>query len=331
MFHSARLRLTAWYLVIIITITLSFSVIIYRRFTANIEVFSRSQSLRHQTEESLRSQRLDIILLQDVRHQTIVSLIILNGVIWVVSGMLGYFLAGKTLEPIQEMIDEQNRFTADASHELRTPLTALKTELEVALRDKKLNLAEAKELLESNLEETNKLRSLADSLLMLAQDGQPNQKNSFGTVPIAAVVEAALEQVRPMAKQKKITITSKVVGKNTLVDEPSVAKLLVILLDNAVKYSHPGGKVLIKTHRDDRQLYIEVIDHGIGISSVELPHVFKRFYRADAARFKKGVGGYGLGLAIAQRLVEQSRGKISVTSLPGKETIFSVTLPIQRS
>src|SRR3990170_5913676 len=160
MFHSARIKLTFWYLLIIMLVSGFFSLIVYRGFTKEIGRGFRFQSMHGLPErrifiqnqygfmrilpfviypdETPPDEALEIINLAKWRFG--IQLAIINGAIFVLAGTAGYFLAGKTLQPIEVMVDEQKRFVADASHELRTPLTSMKTEVEVALRDKKLKL-----------------------------------------------------------------------------------------------------------------------------------------------------------------------------------------------
>jgi len=133
MFKSARIKLTAWYLLIIMFISISFSFVIYRGLMSEVHRFSRMQRSRFFVDEDL---------ITEIQRRAIFGLGTINTIIFITSGALGYFLAGKTLSPIQEMVEEQNRFISDASHEFRTPLTALKSSFEVNLRDKNLSLTQ---------------------------------------------------------------------------------------------------------------------------------------------------------------------------------------------
>ena len=152
MFQSARLKLTLWYLLIIMSISLFFSGIIYR--SVSFEVQSRLSRIEERFPE-WQPGRPMLLLVEDlafVKRRVLLMLFYLNGVILAVAGAAGYFLAGKTLNPIEAALEEQKRFVADASHELRTPLTALKTSIEVTLRQKKLTVQEAKAVLQGSLE-----------------------------------------------------------------------------------------------------------------------------------------------------------------------------------
>lgn len=171
MFQSARLKLTTWYLLIIIIISSLYSVAFYNAATREISRIIRIEHARQQTFGAyfpLPPNLPSIEDLEAIKTRLKVILILFNTGIFIIAGGAGYFLAGRTLRPIKGMMEEQNRFITDASHELRTPLTAARTEIEVALRDKNLTLTEAKKLLASNLEEVQNLQLLSDNLLQLA-------------------------------------------------------------------------------------------------------------------------------------------------------------------
>ena len=164
MFTSARIKLTIWYVLAIMLISVLFSIAFYSAATREFRRFAGVRQLR---EENLQIEpsippSLPANMIRDVEETEArlkIILILLNGGIFIFAVGSGYFLSGRTLKPIKEMVDEQNRFITDASHELRTPLTAIRSETEVGLRDKNLNLKEAKSLLESNLEEVISLQA----------------------------------------------------------------------------------------------------------------------------------------------------------------------------
>lgn len=270
--------------------------------------------------EAFRNDRL-----QESRASLKSNLVLLNIITLGAGFAASYLLARKTLEPIEEAMESQARFTADASHELRTPLTAMQTEIEVALRDQKLTKEEAKELLASNLEEVVKLRILSDGLLRLAR--QKNEPLTNTVADIEQVAQKAIDYTARQATEKQITIKS-TITKKTLVkgDTPTLTELISILIDNAIKYSEPKTNVTISAERKDSHLLLRVADQGMGIAEKDAPHVFERFYRADASRTKKDVGGYGLGLSIARKLTDLHKGSIEIETTSKKGTTFKVTL-----
>lgn len=355
MFKSARIKLTAYYLLIIMTISALFSLAVYRGLTLEIARSMRFQTLRAVQKNGIlheQSERFiprDFIfgiplpeetndfppnfhrqIFEEAKKRVALELIFINLGILVISGSAGYFLAGKTLKPIAEMVDEQKRFVADASHEIRTPLTAIKTEIEVSLRDKKMDLKLAKNLLESNLEEINKLKSLTDYFLTLDKYQNSNTKFTFETFSLSKVIEETVGRLEGIAKDKKIEIAKKLEDVFIEANKISIMELITILLDNAIKYSHEKGKVVINLETKKNNAVIKVEDFGIGIKSSEIPYIFNRFYRADLSRTKNVVKGYGLGLSIAKSIVDLHKGKISVESVVEKGSIFTILLPLKQ-
>jgi two-component system, OmpR family, sensor histidine kinase CiaH len=317
MFQIARLKLTLWYLAMIMAISLSFSVAIY------VFTFSVAQTPYWQL---LENPWRDLI-----QPQLLTTLLILNGLIFILSGILGYLLASRTLKPIKEMLEEQNRFISDSSHELRTPLTSIKSTLEVSLRDKNLTLKEARATLRDSITEVDRLQALTDGLLQLAQYQKPPDKRLYEQVSLTQVIGKAIEQIESQAKQKSIPLIRQINEVKIEGDPQALQRLFVILLDNAIKYS-PAGKPIVIAVNNKRQLALVTIsDQGLGISGKDLPHIFERFHRADAARAKAATGGYGLGLSIAINIVGAHRGSISVRSKTGSGSTFHISLPIDQS
>ncbi|KKU03392.1 MAG: Integral membrane sensor signal transduction histidine kinase [Candidatus Amesbacteria bacterium GW2011_GWB1_47_26] len=313
MFKQARLKLTAWYLLIIILVSGFFSVLVYRTLAREVERFDR------------RHRFLEWALVEETKHRILINILKADAMIWVAAGALGYFLAGRTLKPISDMVDEQNRFISDASHELRTPLTALKSSMEVYLRDKKPTLADVNTLITESVDEVNKLQTLSDSLLQLAQFQKPNGVTLRESLSLAEVVREAVRKIQPAALQKNVLIKTKLENVSIKGDKFSVIDLVTILLDNAVKYSPEGKMVTVKVLKKDRTAQVIVSDQGIGISEKDLPHIWDRFYRADASRTR---GGYGLGLAIAKKIAETNGGILKAESQLNKGSTFTVSFQI---
>ncbi len=343
MFNSARLKLTAWYLLMIMLVSTVFSLTIYRVEATELERFARAQRFRIERRylENQRGSPLpprqnllpppDPELVNETEGRLLLTLLAINGGILLFSAGMGYFLAGRTLKPIQEMMEEQNRFISDASHELKTPLTSLKAAIEVNLRDKNLRIAEVKTLLSQNLGEVNKLQSLTESLLQLTRYQKTVNKMQFEILSLSAIANEAVKKIAPIASEKRVTLRKELADRKISGNKDALINLLVILLDNAVKYSPEKSVVRISAREIDHLLVITVKDQGIGINKEDLPYIFDRFYRADSARQKSGAGGYGLGLAIAKKITESHHGTISVQSQPGEGTTISVSLPLIRA
>jgi len=343
MFKKARLRLTGFYLLIIMLISLFFSAVVYRITAGEINRNLERMELRFEEENfdffpppqmERFFQRLQPHFVEDLENakkRIILNLFVLNGIIFAASAAAGYFLAGETLKPIEEALEEQKQFISDASHELRTPLTALKTSIEVALRDKKMTLKEAKETLKSNFEEMEKMRFLSNRLLDLGKYQNGKNGFEFKKLNLAKVAEKVWKKMAPLAKEKNITFQKNLKTVFVYADENSLLELTTILLDNAIKYSPSDKKIIIKTERQGKLALFSVKDFGQGIEKSKLPHIFNRFYRADDSRSKTKTDGFGLGLSIAKAIVEVHKGKIEVKSFFGKGSTFTVKLPIKHS
>jgi two-component system, OmpR family, sensor histidine kinase CiaH len=334
--HKPSLRLAGLYLGVILSISLFFSANIYQLSlqefdhgfkvqlpgtVTNVLPSGEAISLLQQQLLAERDQRYAA-----AKQRVLTRLVLTNAAILVGGGFLSYYLARRTLQPIEEAHEAQSRFTADASHELRTPIAAMQSETEVALMDPKLTLAQAKEQLSSNLEELSKLTILSEGLLRLAQlEDNGLQKKS---VPLDTVLQQALDRVMPLAEKKNILITSAgAKGTHVLGDQASLTEAVVTILDNAVKYSPEKTEAKLTIGQEQRYVTVTVQDQGIGIKATELPHIFERFYRADAARSKQHIHGYGLGLSIAKNIISLHGGKIVAHSQPGKGSRFIIYLP----
>lgn len=339
MFYSTRIKLTAWYLLIIMFISVLFSIAIYTEANREIIRFERFQQVRIEQEEEgimlpygpVRFRVFDSSVISQARSRVILTLLGINGVIFVAAGFLGYFLAGRTLKPIQKMVDDQKRFIADSSHELRTPLTSIQTATEVHLRNKNLTLKEAKKLLSQNLQEILYLQVLTDDLIQLTEHEEKNIAGIFELISLSNVVQDAIQKVDAFSKSKNIEIAFKKNRVELEGDKKSLTELFVILFDNAIKYSPRNSKVTASILDEDGMRKVLIKDKGIGISEEDIPNIFNRFYRAEKSRSKDISSGYGLGLSIAEKIVNNHNGSIEVESELKKGTTFTVILPHKQS
>ena len=333
MFRSATVKLTVWYLCLAMAISLIFSIVVYNIGTNEIARSVHLQSERIYNQFPVFDDNPILHSSSDVGtsdHDLLFRLILLNLVVLALAGIASYLLAVRTLEPIEEAHEQQKRFTSDVSHELRTPLTALKMESEVALMNPDISTKELKATLKSNLEEANKLELLVNSILKLTRMEADELRQNFGSIDSQKIVSEAVKEVKPLAKQRNITIEQKVADQNFHGDHESIKQLLVILLDNAIKYSGPESVIILEGQTKDDHMIFKVIDHGVGISSQSLNHIFDRFYRAENSRNKdQGHEGYGLGLSIAKMIADIHNAVITVSSAPGKGTEVEVSFPLQ--
>ena len=238
-----------------------------------------------------------------------------------VAAVGGWFVAGKSLAPVAAAFERQQVFVADASHELRTPLAVIRANAEF-LQQEQPDSEEAAEI----LAETDRLTSLVEAMLALAR-GQGGA-SAESRIDLGELVTASAQALRPLAGERKVALDVSVAdGMEIRGNADQLHQLVVILVDNALRYTPEGGRVTVDARRIDGSAVVAVSDTGIGIDPDALEHVFERFYRADEAR-TRAFGGSGLGLSIAEQLVTGHGGRISAESTPGRGSTFTVSLPL---
>jgi two-component system, OmpR family, sensor histidine kinase CiaH len=329
-YKSATLKLTAWYLALVMMISLIFSAVVYHFATDTLASGLTRQQARIYREFPVFSNNPFFVRDTDIAvgsHTILSNLIYFNLVVLVGAGFASYWLARRTLQPIEASNERQRRFVADASHELRTPLTALKMDSEVALLDPAASKAALRQTLQSNLEEADKLTLLLNNLLRLSQLDSGSAVRTFAPLTASHIAQRAVAEVTSRAHAKHINLSNTVGTEPAYGDLDSLAQLLVTLLDNAIKFSPDGSAVGITASTQDGMTTISVSDHGAGIEPEALKHVFDRFYRADKARV--GSEGYGLGLSIAKQIADLHHGTITLRSVAGRGTTAIVRLPQQ--
>lgn len=321
-FHTATLKLTAWYLAILMTVSLAFSVVIYslsaheldRPFPIN------SPNRTFIDDDVIRVIRENRAI--EGKRSLIANLVILNVVTLALGAGASFLFAKRTLRPIEEAMEAQSQFVSDASHELRTPLAVMKTENEIALRDKKPSTSELKSTLKSNLEEVDRLQLLTDRLLALSSQ-RPVTLEAFDTHDVVA---EALDRHEAAAKLKKISLTRIGDDMKAIGDVDTVCDIISILIDNAIKYSPPSTTVTVNVFEQNHRVLLSVSDEGDGVSDEDKPKIFERFYRADESRSKAHVEGHGLGLALAARLSELNNARLTVTDNNPHGAVFTLDL-----
>lgn len=331
MFKSAVFKLTAWYVGVLMIVCLMFSLPIYTVASARLQRGAELQTdivrrlpKRYGSQaylpllEEQREQQLD-----NDRQQLFSSLLLTNLLIIAVGAVASYTFARRTLRPIEKSHAAQVRFTSDASHELRTPLAVMQTEIEVALRNKKLTVAESRQILDSNLEEVARLRLLSDQLLSLARAGNEPLKQT--KVDLNALLKS---EGTKLSKRFKVPIHVES-SKNLYVwaDTPLLRQVLDIIIENAVVYGGAKSSAIsVKAGTSLNSIKIDITDQGPGISPVDLPYVFDRFYRGKNASTSNNEG-HGLGLALASDIIKRHDGDLSVKSKLGKGSTFTIHLP----
>jgi two-component system, OmpR family, heavy metal sensor histidine kinase CusS len=230
---------------------------------------------------------------------------------------------------IDRSVSQLRQFTADASHELRAPLALIYTAAEFSLRRERPR-EDLVEALEKILRESRHTTSLVDSLLLLARaDSGEDSLQAPVAINVSSLCQDAADRAGELASAKGITVSTDLRSTSIVVDgdETALRRLLLILVDNAVKYTPAGGRVNVRLALEKDAALIRISDTGIGIAAADLPHVFDRFWRADKVR-SRATGGTGLGLAIARWIVDRHGGTIVVSSELGKGSTFTVTLPL---
>jgi signal transduction histidine kinase len=258
----------------------------------------------------------------------LILLLIIGGLTLLGAGLGGLFLANRALEPARLAWRNQQRFIGDAAHELRTPLTLLRADAEVLLRSRERLASEDAELLEDIVTETERMSTLATNMLTLARLDNNSTHREHEVINLTDIALADVRRVQALADEAGISLqvesndTALVIGDSTLLEQA-----VLVLLDNAIKYNQPGGRVTVSTEVEDRYAFLEVRDTGIGIAAEHLPHLGERFYRVDKARSREA-GGSGLGLSIARSIAEAHEGSLTLSSKPGQGTTVTIKLPL---
>ena len=228
------------------------------------------------------------------------------------------------LGKIQQVIISQKQFIQDVSHELRTPITIMRGELEVALKRQR-SPEEYCRILESNLEETKKIGKLLVDLLALARFDSSSATLVRESTDISSILKNILDDMEILASQKGITLEYySQEGVAVPVDRDKIMRVFINIIDNAIKYTPEQGKICVEVIKQKNCAFITITDDGIGIPQQDLPHIFDRFYQVDKSR---SGAGFGLGLSIAQSIIEAHGGSITVESIQNQGTTFLISLP----
>jgi heavy metal sensor kinase len=235
-----------------------------------------------------------------------------------------------TFSRLEASVRRMKQFTADASHELRAPISLIRTTAEVAVQRER-PAGEYREALLEILEESERTSQVVDSLMLLARADSGKENLDYSPVDLCTVIRGAIEQGGRLARNRDLLFTQSVPDGPIPVqaDADALRRALLILMDNAVKYTPAGGRVSVAVQATDGFAGASVSDTGIGIASQDLAHIFDRFWRADKARSREQ-GGAGLGLSIAKWIVETHGGSIVVESEPGRGSAFHLRLPLER-
>lgn len=260
--------------------------------------------------------------------KTLFLLLCMAGVLYIGTCFIGYWLAGRNILPISRMYEKQKQFTADASHEMRTPLAVMKLAVEGLKGDDESKLSPfAQESVNMLGSEADRLSRLTENLMTLARSDEDNLPVYTTQVDLTQLCQKVSAQLELLFAQKEIKLVSKVQDNLSLLgDEMALSRLLIILLDNACKYSPSHTTVTLRAVSVKEQLVLEVRDEGCGVSDEDKRKIFDRFFRVDKAR-SRSQGGLGLGLSLAWAIVHQHGGSIKVLDNKPQGTIMYVKLP----
>ena len=246
--------------------------------------------------------------------------------------IISVYIAGRSIKPVRESVEKQDKFIADASHELRTPIAVIRSNVELIMDSPEQTVADNMKWLEYIHKEAKRMTKMTEDLLVLSRADAKNKDVGAALkeeVDLSGIVLKAYESFKPLFAENNLSAG----GMNNIeqgiyikANEFSINQLLAILIDNAIKYTKEGG-VLIKLEKDESFAYIRVIDTGIGMPKDMTEKIFERFFRIDKAR-SKATGGFGLGLSIAKAIAEDHGGEITVESEPDRGSEFIVRLPL---
>jgi signal transduction histidine kinase len=237
------------------------------------------------------------------------------------SSLICYWLAGVTLRPIQRSIEKEKTFLSNASHELRTPLAVMKTDIEVLLRAPQFSKEEVTQMLESNIEEIDRLARMANELLQIARTDEYTEAKRE-RVDIAKVAMHSVKKMRSLADAKGVALHVHSLSDtwaDCVVDD--IERVFFNILHNAITHTLKGGSVSVDVTQNKKLVTVTITDTGAGISARDLPHIFERFYKGEES------SGTGLGLPIALCIIEEHGGVLSVQSTKGSGTTVRMSLP----
>ncbi len=334
MFRKTQFQLTIIYSVLFFLLFWIFSVGIYfwmensfgESYISQVKQVQQAKQGNNQGEFEDQTTKIAAVSGDVALNQLRNVLIAVNGIFFLIIPPLSWWLAKKSLQPIELMYNQQKQFVADASHELRTPLSIIAGELDVLLQ-KTRSVADYQKTIHSSREEVGRLTALVENLLILARMQQNSHYLTTSPLDLPDIINAVLAKLSPKIKQRQIRLHYTPPPENIPFNgqEILLSQLFFNLVDNAINYTPEKGDIWITIRDGNKYLTAVVRDSGIGIPKQHLEKIFDRFYRIDSSRTRPK--GFGLGLAIAKAIVQRHHGEINVSSEMGKGTTFTVKLP----
>jgi len=252
---------------------------------------------------------------------------LVNAIIFLCIPVFAWFLVVKTLSPVYNIIEKQKRFISDASHELRTPLTAAANEIEITLQQERPPAYYVRTLIALK-EDIAQLADLATNLLLLASHEGNAEPVKMQKVEIVDVLTNVIADYAKLCAEKNVRYQINYPEDNCLVkgNAPMLKRVFTNLIDNALKFSPKDSNITVSIQRKRQKVEIIIQDEGIGIAPEYQGKIFDRFYQVDVSRTQ--TKGYGLGLSIVKTIVDLHKGSVELNSIPGKGSIFTVSLPV---
>lgn len=269
----------------------------------------------------------DVTAMYNGLQKSTYAMVVLGIVALLLATVLGHILSGRAMVPLREAYEKQRQFAADASHELRTPLAVVMASADLLENDPSITSPFLKQVIADVRDEVKKMTRLVSDLLLVARSDNKVLKLKLQKFDAAELLSQTARLMQPLADKKHIALDIRNCDAHVIqADEQKIKQLMLILVDNAVKYTPDGGEVHVgfeKAPQGHVRFFVQ--DTGIGIAKEDQRRIFDRFYRVDKARSRE-MGGNGLGLSIAQEIVNLHQGSIEVTSTLGKGTRFTVEL-----
>lgn len=273
---------------------------------------------------------LDVTNSFNILSNLLYSFLLVSAVTILVIFLFSKYFADKAIQPIQETFDKQKQFVSNASHELKTPLTVINTNIDLVLTNPDSTIQSQEKWLQYIKEESNRMSKLTNDLLYLARMDYTEQNKVLLSIDFSSLVEKSILPMEAIAYEKEITLTYQIAPNIQILGDPDqLQQVIIIILDNAIKYCNPNGTVSIDLINNTTTATLKITNTGSGIDSEHLTHIFDRFYRVDSSR-NRTTGGYGLGLSIAKSIVDAHKGKIEIQSSSDTNTTVKITLPTKK-
>lgn len=281
----------------------------------------------HAVPDGYRIVFLDVTAQQGILTNLVYTFLAVGLLMLIAIFFISRFFANRSIAPVKEAFEKQQQFIADASHELKTPLAVIHTNADVLLENEDDTIRNQAKWVRVIQAETERMSKLTEDLLYLTRMEDAREAMMYAPFSASDATESVILTMEAIVFERRLALEYDIEpGLSALGSSEQFKQVVMILLDNAIKYSNPQGTIRIKLKRHHHEIVLTVANTGEGIAAEHLERIFDRFYRTDRSR-ARALGGYGLGLAIAKAIVEQHKGKIYAKSIVKDTTTFTVSLP----